>query len=310
MSGSPHRRDVLRGAAAAALAGPLAACGRAAESSLAVTALADGLVLIAGAGGNVVAARGADGAILVDAGEAGHAEALVRTVRQSLGARGIDTLINTHWHLEQTGANEALGKAGAKIVAHENTRLWMGTTIYRRWEDKSYPPAPEAARPSEGLRAATELDVGGRRIACGYARWAHTDGDLFVTFPDADVIAAGGIVSGEGWPVIDWATGGWLGGMVDGLQTLIDASGETTRIVPGNGPVLIRADLERQHAMYTTIMDRMREHLYDGHGPEEVAASKPTAEYDAEMGDPTQFVALAFESFWGRLRMDRRVSSF
>jgi glyoxylase-like metal-dependent hydrolase (beta-lactamase superfamily II) len=310
MSASPHRRDVLKAAAAVALASPLAACGEPAMSSLIVTPLADGLVMIAGAGGNVVAARGPDGALMVDAGEAGHAEALVRAVTRELGARKVATLVNTHWHLEQTGANALVGRQGAKILAHENTRLWMGTTIYRRWEDKTYPPAPEAARPAEGFRGETELMLGEQRVVCGYARWAHTDGDVFVVFPDADVIAAGGIVSNAGWPIIDWSTGGWFGGMVDGLQTLIDASGEATRIVPGNGPVMSRADLERQHAMYTTIMDRMREQLYDGRGPEEVAASRPTSEFDAEMGDPTRFVAMAYESFWGRLRMDRRVSSF
>jgi glyoxylase-like metal-dependent hydrolase (beta-lactamase superfamily II) len=311
MSASPHRRDVLkRASAAAALAGPLSACGRGAQTSLVVTPLAEDLVMIAGAGGNVVAARGPEGALMVDAGDGAHAEELLRTVTKELGARRIATLVNTHWHLEQTGGNALVGRQGGRIIAHENTRLWMGTTIYRRWEEKTYPPAPEEARPTEGLRGETGLALGDRRVVCGYVRWAHTDGDLTVTFPDADVIAAGGIVSGQGWPIIDWSTGGWLGGMVDGIQALIDVSGEATRIVPGNGPVLGRADLERQLAMYTTILDRMREHLYASHGPEEVAASKPTAEFDAEMGDPTQFVALAFESLWGRLRMDRRVSSF
>jgi glyoxylase-like metal-dependent hydrolase (beta-lactamase superfamily II) len=138
----------------------------------------------------------------------------------------------------------------------------------------------------------------------------HTDGDIYVRFRRANVIAAGGIVRGDGWPLIDWSTGGWLGGMVDGIQRLIDMSDESTRFVPESGPVLTRADLERQHAMYTTIMDRLREHLYASHGPEEIAAAKPTAEFDEEMGDPTQFVKMAFESFWYHLRSDRRVSSF
>ncbi len=310
MAARLHRRDVLRGAAAAGLASPLAACARPVASALEATSLADGVVMIAGAGGNVVAARGPEGAVLIDGGLAAHAEDLIGTVKAALSTRRIAKLLNTHWHHEQTGANAALAAQGATIAAHENTRLWLGTTIYRRWEEKTYPPAPPEARPTESFYTSGETDLGDERLAYGHVRQAHTDGDIYALFAEADVLAAGGIVSGAGWPIVDWSTGGWLGGMVDGVETLIGLCGESTRIVPADGPVLGRADLERQHAMYTTILERLAEHLYASHGPEEVLAAAPTAEFDAEMGDPTLFVTLAFQSVWGHMRSDRRVSSF
>ena len=49
---------------------------------------------------------------------------------------------------------------------------------------------------------------------------AHTDGDLYVYFPQQNVLAVGDVVSGQGWPVVDWTTGGWIGGIVGGLQRL------------------------------------------------------------------------------------------
>jgi glyoxylase-like metal-dependent hydrolase (beta-lactamase superfamily II) len=305
-----HRRDVLKGAGAAALASaPLTGCGRR-GSSLAVAELGKGLVMIAGAGGNVVAVRGSEGAVLIDSGSAEHADEVLRAVRDAFGQRDVAALFTTHWHLDHAGGNALLGARGVKIIAHENTRLWMGTTIYRRWEEKTYPPAPEAARPTDTFYTSGEATLGGEKIRYGHLRLAHTDGDMTVAFPDRNVIVAGGIVSNAGWPVIDWSTGGWFGGMTDALKALIDLSDDGAIIVPSDGPPMRKADLERQHAMYTTILDRMAKMLKLSYGPDEVAAAKPTAEFDAEMGDPTLFVRLAFESFWGHLRSDRRVSSF
>jgi glyoxylase-like metal-dependent hydrolase (beta-lactamase superfamily II) len=307
----PHRRDVLKAVAAGAFLAPLAACGRPpAAPSLAVTPLADGLVMIAGAGSNVVAARGPQGAVLVDAGSAEHAGALLATIAQALGQKEIAALFTTHWHRDHTGANETLGKRGVKIIAHENTRLWMGTTIYRRWEEKTYPPAPSAARPTETFYTTGQMALGDKRIAYSWQKLAHTDGDAVVAFPDHKVIVAGGIVCNAGWPIIDWSTGGWLGGMIDGMKAILDMADDDTLIVPSDGPPMKKADLARHHQMYTTILERMAKLLKQSRGPDEVAAAHPTAEYDAEMGDPAEFVKLAFESIWTEIRMDRRVLSF
>ena len=84
---------------------------------------------------------------------------------------------------------------------------------------------------------------------------AHTDGDLYVYFPKQNVLAVGDVVSSQGWPVVDWATGGWIGGIVGGLQRLQALANAETRIVPGRGPVLEPGDLKAQADMYGTIYD-------------------------------------------------------
>ena len=74
--------------------------------------------------------------------------------------------------------------------------------------------------------------------------------------------------------MIDYKTGGWLGGLVEGLRELIKVSDANTRIVPANGPVITKADLEAQREMYATISQRMNKLLRKGMGPEEVLAAR------------------------------------
>lgn len=306
------RRDVLKAAAFGAVGAalPLSACGGPAPTTeLTVTPLADGLILVSGAGGNVVAARGVDGVVMIDGGLAEHAETLVRAVTRELGQRDVAALFNTHWHLEQTGANALLGKQGVKILAHENTRLWMTTDIYRRWEDKTYPRRPVEEHPTETFYGDGSMAIDGDTIEYGYMRFGHTDGDIYLRLPAANVIVAGGPASNAGWPLLDWSTGGWLGGMIDALTRISAMSDDATKIVPADGPVMTKADVDGQITMYQTILDRMAADLRASLGPDEMAAKTPTAEFDALMGDPTQFVTLAYQSCWAQIRTDRRVGA-
>ena len=320
---APDRRALLAAGIGGALTFGLGA-GRAmaaAASSLTAVDIADGVTLIGGAGANVVAVGGPGGAVLVDGGLPENAAAVVDLALSRTKTRKVDTLFNTGWRPEHTGANDLVGGQGARILAHENTRLWMGTEIWVRWEDRTYAPRAKAARPNKTFYANGSLALGKETAEYGYLLQAHTDGDAYVFFRKANVLVCGGAVSNQGWPTIDWSTGGWIGstgraqtlnvieiptygGMNGALQTLIGLADDKTVIVPGRGPVMTRADLKAQSAMYTTIADRLRDELYKGKGTTEVVAAGPTREFDAKMGDPRQFTTLAFESLWGHLTPD------
>ena len=303
------RRAVLSAGLGAAALLPLGFSGHAlaATPGLTVTDLPGGLALISGAGTNIVVAKGPDGAVLVDCGQAAHADELIALVKRRTGAGRIASLFNTCWRLDQTGANDAFGAAGTRIVAHENTKLWMGTEIDSRWEDKVYPPRAPAARPVESFYTVETMPLGDERIETGYLLQAHTDGDIYVFFRKANVLAVGAAVAGRGWPVIDWSTGGWIGGHVRGLETLMKVADDKTVIVPADGPLLTRADLEKQHAIYVAIMAKMQTIMEAGEGTPEVLKSRPAAEYEAERGDPTQFLTLSFKSYWGHIRQFKAV---
>jgi hypothetical protein len=91
---------------------------------------------------------------------------------------------------------------------------------------------------------------------------------------------------------------------VTGLQSLLEVADAQTKIVPANGPLLTRDQVAEQHEMFATIAVRLQRAIRKGLGPEEVLAENPTKEFDAEMGDPTQFTAQAFESLWGHFAPD------
>ena len=281
---------------------PLTALAR--DSELKTTRLNDKLVVISGAGANVVAMASSEGALLVDGGVEARSGDLVKLALKETGAKKVHTLINTHWHPEQTGSNERLGKAGARILSHVNTQLWLGYANDVPWQEKKWGPLSTKGRPNDITYGDGALEFGGEHIAYKYLLQAHTDGDLAVHFKESNVIAAGGVVSAEGWPVIDYKTGGWINGLTDGLRDLIRMSDANTKIVPANGPVVTKADLEAQLKMYQTISHRMSQLLRKGMGPEEVLAAGVTKEFDAQWGEPTKFVTLAFKSLWGHMAPD------
>jgi cyclase len=251
---------------------------------------------------NVLAHTGADGVVLVDGGSAGASDALMKAVSSLPGGGPVQTIFNTHWHPEQTGSNERLGTAAKTIIAHENTRLWLTTDVTWPWNGQRFRRLPKIAQPNTTFYTAGSLQSG---IRYGYIPdAAHTDGDMYVHFPQQNVLAVGDVVSGLGWPVVDWSTGGWIGGIVGGLQRLQTVANEETRIVPARGPVLGMADLKAQHEMYGTIYDRLTQLLNKGRGPAEAVAAKPTKEFDDRMGNPDEFVHRSFESLWAYLSPD------
>ena len=305
------RRQILKaaigGAAGIVLGAPVlrvsGAQAQAVPESAGTLRLADDLFVVRIPGeANVVAQTGADGVLLVDGGSAGASDALMKAVSGLPGGGPVRTLFNTHWHPEQTGSNERLGKAGAAIIAHENTRLWLTQNITWPWNGRRFTRLPRIAQPNKTFYDTGKLDSG---VRYGYIPdAAHTDGDLYVYFPKQNVLAVGDAVSGQGWPVVDWWTGGWIGGIVGGLQRLQTFANADTRIVPARGPVLSLADLKAQFEMYGTISDRLNQLLNKGRGPSEAVAAQPTKEFDAQMGNPDEFVRRAFESMWAYLSPD------
>ena len=241
---------------------------------------------------------------LVDGGPANHAAALAE-LTATLPGGGVHTLFNTCWHRSQTGSNELLGRAGATIIAHENARLWLTTDVTWPWDGSHFAPLPEVARPNKTYYSKAAIDTGGRRIEYGHVRASpHTDGDTYVFFRDANVLAVGQAAAGTGWPSIDWRTGGWLGGVVGAMELLLVLADDDTQIVPARGPVLTRADIAEQHEMYDTLYERFVNLLYDGLSPAEALAARPTAEFDAKFGPSDEFVTRAFQSLWGYLTPD------
>jgi glyoxylase-like metal-dependent hydrolase (beta-lactamase superfamily II) len=273
------------------------ASARSARAVIETTDLGGGLKLLTGAGCNVVAMPGPDGALLVDGGLAEHSGKLLSAATHATRARRVHTLINTHWHPEQTGSNERVGRSGGTIFSHEKTRLWLGRASPLTGTELTYGPLPISARPTQTTRGDGSLDFGGRRVDYGYLPQAHTDGDLYVHFREQDVLVTGGPFAGNGWPLLDIRNGAWIGGTMRAFEKLSAVVGSATRVVSANGAALAsRADIERQRDMYTAVYNRLMDELNKGMGPDDVVAKRIAQDFEPAMGDASTFLNLAFRS--------------
>jgi len=304
------RREILKtaiGAAGLVVGAPILGRGAVWAQTPAETGnlkLADDLYIIRMPGeANVIANIDSKGVLLVDGASAAGADALAKAIAGLPNAGKVHTLFNTHWHPEQTGSNERLGMAGATIISHENTRLWLTQNVTPPYSNgKTYKKLPKIAQPNKTFYTTGKTDDD---IRYGYiADAAHTDGDIYVYFPKQNVLAVGDAVSGQCCPVVDWWTGGWIGGIVGGLNRLQTVANAETKIVPARGAVLSLADLRTQAEMFGTIYGRLSQMINAGKGPSEGVEAKPAKEFEAKMGNPDEFIRRAFESLWAYVSPD------
>jgi cyclase len=291
---TPQRREFLR-----TLAGGAAALGfsRAslAQVSPAVTKLTDRVTLITGAGNNVVALAGEGGSLLVDCGEAAHGQDVLKL------AGTVKKVIDTHWHLESTGANDAMAKAGAKLVSSVNTELWMTQEIPHDWEKKVYAPRPKEARPTETFYTTGKTEFAAETVEYGIMPMAHTDGDVYVYFRQSNVLMAGDAVQPGRLPLLDWRCDGWIGGMQEAHRTLLKIADDTTKIIPGSGPVMTKGDLQANLDTVTKIREHLVKLMKMGMGPKDMIEAKAMKDFPLT-GDPDVFLYTAYRGLWAHAR--------
>ena len=288
------RRRFLAGLAPA-LAATRLSDAFAARATIAATPLGGSLTLLTGGGGNVVAFASGEGLLLVDGGSTAGSTAVLQAARGLAGNAPVHTLFNTHWHHDQTGSNAKLGAAGARIIAHENTKLWLATDVESKWEQRVYAPLPAKALPNQTFFTDDRLAFGGEQIEYGLLPQAHTDGDLYVHFRSANVIVAGDVLARDRFPVIDYCTNGWVGGLLDATTALLARGDANTRYVAGTGAPLTRAEVEAERDMLQTMKQRLSKLLAQGMSVEEMLAADPAGSLKERWGDPTLFIRNAFE---------------
>ena len=289
------RREFLRNLAGGAALG-LCRITRA-ETSIAATKLTDKLTLITGAGNNIVSLTGDGGSLLVDCGDASHAQDVLKL------AGGVKTVIDTHWHLESTGGNDVMANAGAKLVSHVNTKLWMTQEIIHDWDEKVFPPRAKQALPTETFYTTAETTFGGEPVKYGLMPMAHTDGDIYIHFPQSNVLVAGDVLQPGKLPLLDWPTGGWIGGMQEAHRTLLRLANDSTKIVPGSGPAVTKADVQANLDILTKVREQLVKLMKMGMGPRDMIEAKALKDFEGQLaGNPDQFIYIAYRGLWAHVR--------
>ncbi len=237
-----------------------------------ISAVADGIHVIMGRGGNIGVSVGEDGVFMIDDQFAPATQAILDQIK-TVTDQPVRFLVNTHFHRDHTGGNENLGKAGVLIFAHDNvrTRLLAGD-------------APKAALPVVTFNDATTFHMNGQTVLVFHTANAHTDGDAMIHFQEADVIHMGDTFFNGFYPFIDSRSGGSVEGMFATIDTVLALADDDTVIIPGHGPVGTRADLIVYRDMLIKARDGIMPLIADGKSLEDIVAAKPLADLDGDWG--------------------------
>ena len=266
-----YRRDLFKIAAAVVPVWRSCRLLAAQEPGVSYRRLTDSLGVLSLGGSNVLCSSAdPQGLVLVDSGAptpASQLTAALETIRRDAKVR---IVVNTHYHLDQTGNNEKLAAAGAAIAAHEHTRQWMATDYWVPSEGRYRKARDAAARPTETFRIAGTLRAGTEQIDYGHLPLAHTDGDIYVFFRASNVLAVGDVASPLRDPALDYFTGAWIGGRLDAMDTIVRLSNEETRIVPAAGPPMTLSEFKDERDMMEEVRSRVWTRILEGDSPGEM----------------------------------------
>jgi cyclase len=290
---SLNRREVLKGAFGVFATWTSSRVLNAQQAFGSVRRLTDQMTMVDGGGSNVLAFFAGEGFVLVDGG----AQNSFERVMASLGANTkVHTLFNTHHHVGQTGNNEMF--SGTRIVAHKRTLEWMSADHWIQADDRYEKARPKVARPTETFLATGSLKTGGEQIDYGYLPLAHTNGDIYVHFRKANVLAVGDVASPLRDPALDYLTGAWIGGRVDAMDVLLTLANEQTRIVPAYGPVLSKAEFKAEREVMEEVRKRLFNRVREGDGPKDMLEHGVLKGLARTWNDPDKFLYDAAKGLW------------
>jgi len=246
------------------------------------TDLGNNTYMLEGQGGNITVAVGTDGIIMVD-GQFAPLSDKIKAAIKAISPLPIKYLINTHYHGDHTGGNENFAKDGVTIVAHDNIRVRLAAGTVSGLTGAKVAPRPGAALPTQTyVVGSIALEVGGRKAQLTHIANAHTDGDTWVYFADANVLCTGDTSNNlKKYQNIDWANGGDVRGMIRAQDAYLKAGNDQTKIVVGHGPLASKKDVAEFRTMLVTARDRVEKLFNEGKTEEEVIALKPLADLDA-----------------------------
>jgi glyoxylase-like metal-dependent hydrolase (beta-lactamase superfamily II) len=270
----------------------------AATSELTVQPLRGNISVILGSGGNIAVLPGPDGILLVDAGIAVSQAKITRALKK-ISDDPIRTLVNTHWHFDHTDGNKWLHDAGASIIAHENTRKRLSVRHRVQGWRFTFPPAPKGALPTTLFKKDLTLDLNGMTIHLDYYEPAHTDSDISVHFPDADVFHAGDTWWNGIYPFIDYSSGGNIDGTIAAAEANLAKVTDHTIVIPGHGAVGTKAEMIAFRDMLVAVREKVAALKEAGKTLQQTQAAKPTADFDDKWGKfvitPDAFTELVYQ---------------
>ena len=273
------------------------------------THISENVYMLAGVGGNLGVSVGDDGALLIDSEYAPLTDKVTAAVKE-ICQTPIRLLINTHWHFDHVGGNENLAKAGVLIIAHENVRKLMSTEQVLAPMGRRVPPSPAQALPVITYTDTLTLHRNGDVLNIIHVEPAHTNGDSIIHFRKANVVHMGDIYFNGMYPFIDVNAGGSIDGMIKAIDRALTLMNDNTKIIPGHGPLSNVTELRAYRTMLASVRDRVRTLVEQGKTREQVVASQPTKDFDAQWGQggfaPDMWVGIVYDGMSRNVGQDSR----
>ena len=246
--------------------------------------LGSGVQMLMGQGGNLGLSVGDDGVFLIDDQYVTNAEVNLAKIEQ-LAKGKPKYLINTHWHFDHAGGNDTFGKAGATIFASDNVRKRLTGEVKSESRGAPAVPAPKAALPVVTFITGIDFHLNGQTIRAIRAPLpAHTDGDTFIYFVEADVLHTGDTYMKNLYPFVDTGSGGTQAGFIAALTKILEVTGPKTRYIPGHGELATREDIEAALAMHKGARAAVEALVKAGKTLEEAVAAKPLTPWTPRFG--------------------------
>jgi glyoxylase-like metal-dependent hydrolase (beta-lactamase superfamily II) len=247
------------------------------------TDLGNKTYMLEGQGGNITVAVGTDGIIMVDS-QFAPLHDKIKAAIEKISPLPIKYLINTHYHGDHTGGNAAFHKDGATVVGQDNIRVRLAAGTTNGLTGNKAAPVAAEGLPTDTYSGGTKtVQVGGRKALLSHVYNAHTDGDTWVYFDDANVLDTGDTFGNTGrYNTIDFANGGDIRGLIRAADAFLKVSNDNTKIVPGHGTLAKKGDLVAWRAMLATSRERIEKLFNEGKSEQEVLAAKPLADLDAK----------------------------
>jgi glyoxylase-like metal-dependent hydrolase (beta-lactamase superfamily II) len=246
------------------------------------TDLGNKTYMLEGAGGNITIAVGTDGIIMVDTQFADLSDRIKAAIK-AISPLPIKYIINTHFHGDHTGGNASFQKDGATVLAQDNIRVRLLAGTQNGTTGNKTPPLSGDAIPKETyIGGQKTIEVGGRKAVLTHVYNAHTDGDTYVYFPDANVICTGDIMnSNHRYQQVDFANGGDIRGMIRATEEWLKLANDQTKVVVGHGALANKAKVAEYNAMVKTARERIEKLYREGKSEAEVVAEDPLKDLNA-----------------------------
>lgn len=262
----------------------LATFGQTAEVNITPVPITKQIYMVTGDGGNIGLFIGGDGTFLIDDQFAPLTEKIIEAIK-SVGGDYPKFLINTHYHGDHTGGNEKLGKEGTLIFSHDNVRERLKTGSFIKAFNMKREGVVQEGLPVVTFSEDISFHLNGGTVRAVHVPHAHTDGDSFIYFKEANVIHAGDFFFNGFYPFIDVTHGGSLRGMIKAVDRVLSMADDSTKIIAGHGPMGDKKQLTSYRQMLETAYDRLKKLKAEGKSAQEAVAAKPLADLEETWGN-------------------------